>query len=235
MAANFNRTQSPDYQLKGNLIHEMISLYGVEVDYLFVTKMNVDGVLKDFSHLKQSGDSKKILLLPEETANWEGDLAWDIFGMNNLRTVNFFVSRQSLLSLYEDFDGLNTAKSIINSLIVLPSGTIMEITDMKDDPETGNNLFTYADNKSVFLLATKVYNNSQQNDINVESTGEPKTTKDSSKSPEDDYIEYSDTEIQADSFDDLDEYFKSLDNTKYNQNIDGDEINNSDSVFGSLG
>ena len=235
MGFNLNRTQSPDYQLKGRMIHEMIGIYGVVCDYLFVTKMNKDNVLKDFSHLEKSGDSKKITLLPEETAAWEGDLAWDMFGLNNLRTINFFVSAQSLKDLYDDFDGLNTAKEIINSLIVLPSGTIIEITDMKDNPETGDNLFTYADAKNVFLLSTRVYSNSQQNEIEIESTGKPKTTKDSTKSPENDFIEYSDTEIQAESFDDLDEYFKSLDENKSDTDIKGISIGNSDSVFGSLG
>lgn len=232
---NLNRTQSPDYYLKNTLIAEMINIYGVVCDYLFTTKMNKDSVLKDFSHLKKSGDSKKITLLPEETANWEGDLAWDMFGLNNLRTINFFVSSNSLKELYDDFDGLNSAKHIINSLVVMPSGTILEITDMKDNPEGANNLFTYEDAKGVFLLSTRVYSNSVMNEISVESTGEPKSTKDETKTPSDDYIEYSDTEIQSESFDDLDEYFKSLDDDKIEQDIEGSKSNNADSVFGSLG
>lgn len=229
MGFNLNRSNKNDYKLKERQIKEMISIYGVEADYLYTKKMNVDSVLRDFSHLTmEKGDSIKVTLLPESQEGWEGEQNWDLFGLHNQRTVNFFVAKDTVDEISERYD--NKYAGIINSLIVLPSGTILEITDMVTEVEGVNNLFTYKDEISVYRFNTKVYYNSQQNEIDTENI----TTEDVD-APKGIEIDYNDPEVdQEQSFDDLDDYFNALDGKKTKQDIEGQNISSSDSVFGSL-
>jgi len=265
MGFNLNRSQHPDYALKDRQINEMISIYGVEMDFLFTKKMNVDSVLRDFSHLKMvQGDSAKITMLPENSDGWDGDFSWDMFGLHNKRTITFFVSRKScediLLTRKEEVekdiaDGIdppitgrenlgNVYNLFLNSLLVLPSGTILEITEIVTQTEGINNLFTYGDDNSVYTFTTAVYYNSQQNEMELsDNPGEnddlsklkQNQPQDSSEAPKQDYAETPPTDVYEESFDDLDSYFNSLEDDKTDQDIEGQTISNSDSVFGSLG
>ena len=54
---NFNRNNDTDYGLKKSLTNELIQLYGVEVDFLYSEKVNLDIVLRDFTHLTQKAVS----------------------------------------------------------------------------------------------------------------------------------------------------------------------------------
>lgn len=215
---NLNRNQSADYNLKERQIHEMITLYGVEVDFLKTTKMNIDSVLRDFSHLKIGTDKETIPLLPEDTQGWEGDMGFDMWGLHNQRTINFFISKIN----YEKIKTLAGSEAdILNSIIRLPSGTVMEISDIISQVEGVNNLFTYDDAKSVYRLTTRVYNHSKQNKI--EEPEEPTVTMD---------------EDVAETFDDIDAYFKVLDNEELEDTGTNDaEVVSSveDNVFGNLG
>jgi len=263
MGFNLNRSNHPDYALKDRQIHEMISIYGVEMDFLFVKRMNIDTVLRDFSHLKmQEGDSAKITMLPENSAGWDGDMAWDMFGLHNKRTITFFVSRKSceeiLLTKKEEVEkdiakGIdppilgrerlgNVYSLFLNSLLVLPSGTILEITDITQQTEGINNLFTYDDDSSVYTFTTAIYYNSQQNEVEYDpnkkddlSTKPQNLPQDPSQAPKIDYQETGPTDAYEESFEDLDSYFESLEEDKTEQEIEGQTISNSDSVFGSLG
>lgn len=229
MGFNLNRSEKNDYKLKERQIKEMISIYGVVVDYMYTEKMNVDAILKDFSHLTmKKGDSIKIDLLPEDTAGWEGDLQWDMFGLHNQRTISFFIAKDTVDEISERYE--NKYSGIINSLIVLPSGTILEITDMVSQVEGVNNLFTYSDNIAVYRLNTKVYYNSKQNVIDAKNI-----TTAGIDVPNGVEIDYRDPEVDSEqSFDDLDDYFNSLEDVKEERDIESQKVSNSDSVFGSL-
>ena len=49
---NFNFYNQPEYDLNNSLISEMISLYGIQIKFAKVTKINRDkNVFKDYQHL----------------------------------------------------------------------------------------------------------------------------------------------------------------------------------------
>ena len=210
---NFNRnSKRNDYNLKANQIHEMIDLYGVEADYLYVQKNNIDNVLKDFSHLSLGeNESRKVMLLPENSDEFDGSQSFSMWGLDNLRTLNLFISRKSLLKLYPDFDDEKGYSGILNSLLVFESGSIQEITFIEPQVPGINNVFLSDEDKSSYLLTTRAYSQSKQNDIKEE--------------PE---------EVVMDEMEDIDSYFKSLDDKKEVIETEADTKSNTDSVFGSL-
>jgi hypothetical protein len=234
MSFNLNKSNKPDFELTKRNIAEMINIYGVESNFVFTNKMNKDFVLKDFSHFVANQKPFEIYLLPEDTSNWSSDMSWDMWGLNNLRTISFFMSSDTYNKISDKFF-INEEGTIINSLLIMPNGSVLEISDVDYDFEGGNNLFLYNDNKSVYKITTRIYNHSKQDEINIEddlSTSERvvKTIDDGLLD-----IEFNEDEISEKSFEDLDEYFSSLDDNKIEQDTEGQKISNSDSVFGSLG
>jgi hypothetical protein len=117
----------------------------------------------------------------------------------------------------------------------MPNGAILEISDIDYDFEGDNNLFLFNDNKSVYRITTRMYNNSKQDEIQIKD--DPSTNQKVEKTVEDGLldIEFNEDEIAEDTFTNLDEYFSSLDDNKIEQDTEGQKISNSDSVFGSLG
>lgn len=210
---NLNRSKNPDYLLKQNHIEELINIYGVECDYVYTSKENQDKIMREFSHF-ETGDSKKVMLLPEEMVSYEEDLNWDMWGLNNMRTMHLFISKKSMYNLFPEWSFGAHAKDIVNSLVVFPSGSIMEISDITTTGEGINNLFTYNDEESVYRLSMKNYLASQQDTV----------------APDAEQSE----EVQE-TFEDLDSYFDSLDKVKDNQEEESIGVSNSDSVFGTLG
>jgi hypothetical protein len=209
-------------------------MYGVECDFLLTEKMNVDKVLMDFSHLKLSEkNSKKVYLLPENTQNWEDEFQFNIFGLENKRYVNFYISRNSLIKLAIDED----FSKLINSLIVTPSGSILEISSVTDKFENVNNLFLYDDTSSVLRITCVPYYAKEHNEFEFdeESDNHNPIPDDAPEGAELDFREEPPSDNYEDEFMTLDEFFTALDGTKKEQDKEGDEISNSDSVFGSLG
>jgi len=245
MAFNLNRHNHPDYQLKNNQINELISMYGVECDFLYVEKVNKDSVFKDFSHLKfKEGNSKKVVLLPENPDGFDGSYNWNLFGLQNNLVVNFFISHQSVLDVLsqKEKEVKEVYSFFTNKLLVLPNGIILEITDVSSIIEGVNNLFLYNDIKSAYKLSTRVYYNSKQNEMEYDSNKKdnPEELKqnqpqDESEAPKINYQEESPTDNYEQSFEDLDEYFKSLD--EENEYIQEENRISSgiDNVFGKLG
>ena len=233
MAFNLNKSQKNDVILNKNNIAEMINIYGVNCNFIYTKKMNTDFVLKDFSHMT-SNKSTEIYLLPEDTTNWSTDLQWNVWGLDNMRTISFFLSDNDYQKISNEFFE-NGEGTIINSLLVMPNGSILEISDFSYDFEGGNNLFLYPDQKSVYRITARMYNNSKQDEINI--PPDPSTTETVTKSIEDGLlsIEFNEDEISKESFDELDSYFTSLDNIKDEQDQEGQKISSSDSIFGTLG
>jgi hypothetical protein len=231
---NLNKSNKPDYELTKKNIAEMINIYGVESNFIYTNKMNKDFVLKDFSHFVADQDPFEIYLLPEDTSNWSTDLAWDMWGLNNLRTISFFMSSDTYNKI-QDMFFTNGEGTIINSLLIMPNGAILEISDIDYDFEGANNLFLFNDNKSVYRITTRMYNNNKHDEIEIKD--DPSTEKKVTKTTNDGLldIEFNEDEIAEDSFTNLDEYFSSLDGNKDEQDEEGQKISNSDSVFGSLG
>jgi hypothetical protein len=233
MSFNLNKSNKPDYDLTKNNIEEMINIYGVNMNFIYTTKMNKDKVLQDWSHFVSTQDSYEIYLLPEDTSNWSNEMNWDIWGLHNLRTVTFFMSANTYEKIFEYFN--IEENTIINSLLITPNGTILEISDLDYDFEGGNNLFLFNDKKSVYRITTRVYNNNISDEITI--NDDPSTSEQVTKSIEDGLleVEFNEDEISQEAFDTLDKYLKSLDDIKVEQDEEGDQFSNSDSVFGSLG
>jgi len=233
MAFNLNKSQKNDVILNRNNIAEMINIYGVNCNFIYTKKMNKDFVLRDFSHMT-SNESMEIYLLPEDTSNWSTDLQWDVWGLNNMRTISFFLSDDDYQKISDEFfiDGEGT---IINSLLVMPSGSILEISDVSYDFEGGNNLFLYPDQKSVYRVTARMYNNNKQDEIQI--SDDASTTETVTKTVEDGLldIEFNEDEISDEAFTELESYFTSLDDIKDEQDQEGQKISSSDSIFGSLG
>jgi len=234
MGFNLNRTQSADYTLKNNHINELIKIYGVEADFIFTEKVNADKVLMDFSHMKSDKNTLKILLLPEESENWGGSSQWDAFGLNNLRTMSFFISSKTINEMFDKYS-VSNYKEYINSLVVLPNKSFLEITDIEAEVDGINNLYTYSDEKSVYRVTAKAYTHNKQDEIEHSSTDTEAITIDDTTIPGIKMVDYSDDKIIDDSSMDLDEFFNSLEEDKVTQDTEGTEISNSDGVFGSLG
>ena len=233
MAFNLNKSQKNDVILNKNNIAEMINIYGVNCNFIYTKKMNKDFVLRDFSHMT-SNESTEIYLLPEDTSNWSTDLQWDVWGLNNMRTISFFLSDDDYQKISDEFfiDGEGT---IINSLLVMPSGSILEISDVSYDFEGGNNLFLYPDQKSVYRVTARMYNNNKQDEIQI--SDDASTTETVTKTVEDGLldIEFNEDEISDEAFTELESYFTSLDDIKDEQDQEGQKISSSDSIFGTLG
>jgi len=162
--ANFNFTNQAEYALNTSLAQEMINLYGVLVKFLVTEKINIDDtVFDDYSHLKS--DSSKIYdmyMLPENTEDWDtNSYGINNFGLVNFETVNLFAAKSN-------FDGSDhdEIKEIVGNVLVLPNNKVMEVTNAEITVPGVNNLFTYADAKSVYKLTCKPYDFKLINELN---------------------------------------------------------------------
>ena len=235
MAFNLNTSRKPEVQLNKHLINEMITMYGIPCLYLYSEKINQDKVFKDFTHNKIPKDkSVQIYLLPENSEDWEGDTIYNQFGFYNQWTQNLFISRDTVLELYPDFDQQGR-HLLVNSLIVLPSNTVLEVTHVETYDPGVNNLWAYGDENSVYKLVVKTYDHN----IGDQGVSEIKDQIELEEGPnpgsdQDNIFEY-DEDIDVSSIDD---FFKELENnTKDLEEISETEpelINNTDSPFGDL-
>jgi hypothetical protein len=222
---NLNSSRKPGYNLNEALIDENINIYGYQVMYLFSKRMNEDQVLKDFSHYKiEPGVAQQITILPEDASNWAGEDMFSAFGFYNQQSTVAFISKKTLLSLYPDFltETGNRAK-ILNSLLITPSGTILEITDIDKYNESVNNLWVYADDASSYKITMKVY------DVNISDEGVSEI-EETINLKEEEIFEH-DEPIDTK---DIDDFFTALDDIKVEQDEQGADISESGGPFGNL-
>jgi hypothetical protein len=132
-------------------------MYGIPCKYIYSEKMNKNEVFQDFSHMKVGEDFKDIFLLPEDASDWEGDVVYNNFGFYNQLTQHLYISRQTVLELYPDFDEIGRS-ILVNSLIILPSNAVLEITHVETYDPGVNNLWAFGDRTSTYKLSVKIYN-----------------------------------------------------------------------------
>lgn len=234
---NLNASRKKEYTLNENQISEVISMYGMKCKYLFTEKINTDfSVFKDFSHLKVGKDFADVYLLPENTENWENDVNYNMFGFHNQWTQHFFISKKSMYELFPNF--LETGRhELVNSLILTPSGTLLEVTHVESFGVGINNLWGYSDQPSSYKLSVKIYDNN----ISDEGITSIKTSIELQEGGSANPTEiFSSTEDIGTS--DIDSFFASLEVTKNNIQKEsttgtkkGTGSNNTDNPFGSLG
>lgn len=159
---NFNFTESPEFDLNTSLIEEVINLYGVLIKFLLVEKVNRDDIVfGDHSHLKSnSEDIFEMYMLPEISEDWDTTgISFGDSGLINFENINLFVSRKSIDDMEID--------RVVGNILVLPNNKIMEITNASWEVPGINNLFTYADTRSVLKLSCKTHDHKLINELDT--------------------------------------------------------------------
>ena len=151
---NFNYSKKPEYQLHTSMIEEVINLYGVQIKFLVVQRINLDDVVfGDFSHLKSDGSKiYDMMALPETSESFDiQNYQFSEFGFNLFENTALYMSAKAFKDINLEM------KSIIGNLIVFPNNKVHEITDVDWQSPGINNLYTYQDQKAVYKLSTKPY------------------------------------------------------------------------------
>jgi hypothetical protein len=168
--------------------------------------------------------------MPENPEDWEGDTVYNNFGFYNQWTQNLFISRETVLELYPNFDEIGIS-ALVNSLLVMPSSTVLEITHVETYNVGINNLWGFADETSVYKLVVKTY------DYNIADEG-IEEVKETIKLQEDEIFEYDeeiDTSKIDDFFNELSQQAEEIDDiSDGTTDVPGLNPNNTDSVFGDL-
>lgn len=148
---NLNFYNKPEYDLNRSLITEMISMYGIQVKFVKVKKINEDLVFKDYQHLvADKKDIVEMYALPENTDSFDSSgYQFNSFGFTDLNNLSIFISVESF--------GEIKFKEIVGNLIVLPSNKILEITDVTFQVPGINNDFVNNNTRTVYKLTLTPY------------------------------------------------------------------------------
>lgn len=148
---NLNFYNNPEYELNRSLITEMISMYGVQVKFVKVKKINEDKLFKDYQHLvADKTDIIEMYALPENSDSFDSSgYQFNSFGFTDLNNLSVFISVESF--------GDIQFKEIVGNLIVLPSNKILEITDVTFQVPGINNDFVNNNSRTVYKLTLTPY------------------------------------------------------------------------------
>lgn len=181
---NLNFYNSPEYDLNRSLITEMISMYGVQVKFVKVKKINEDVVFKDYQHLV--ADKKDIIemyALPENSESFDNSAyQFNAFGFTDFNNLSVFISVESF--------GEIKFKEIVGNLIVLPSNKILEITDVTFQVPGINNDFVNNNSRTVYKLTLTPYEFKLTDNLSdIQETKEELSPLDTSPKSLDNYFE----------------------------------------------
>ena len=148
---NLNFYNNPEYELNRSLITEMISMYGIQVKFVKVKKINEDNLFKDYQHLvADKNDIIEMYALPENSDSFDSSgYQFNSFGFTDLNNLSVFISVESF--------GDIQFKEIVGNLIVLPSNKILEITDVPFQVPGINNDFVNNNSRTVYKLTLTPY------------------------------------------------------------------------------
>lgn len=210
-----------EYQLNASLADEVIRIYGVPLKLILSEKINEDSVFGDFSHLKVDNTSIfEIYGFPDNADEYEaGEALSSNFGFMGETNVDIYISKFSFDKLFADKKkGEIQLDKIVNSLIVLPSQKVLEITDLKVETPSINNLFMYNNLKNCYRLKCRSYHFKEQDELSSDMFN--------SNSTNDDYLDTNELKT-------LESYFDELTNIKEEQDLETKEyMENPDPVFG---
>ena len=224
MNLNFRNNE---YDLNGSMLDEVIRLYGVPLKLMLATRVNKDFTFGDHSHIKLDKNLVyEMYGLPENPEDFdEYERLETQFGMPIGQTMNIFISKNTALNLIKWSENskneiditLGMIHQLLSSLIILPGGKILEITNFDLDPPGLSNMFAFNKQKNVIRLMCKSYVHDDANEIDVDEsvTGEP--------------VENPNTE----NFESLEKYFDELVDIKVKQDEEAEDFNSyEDDVFG---
>ena len=184
-------------------------------------KINEDSVFGDFSHLKVDNTSIfEIYGFPDNADEYEaGEALSSNFGFMGETNVDIYISKFSFDKLFADKKkGEIQLDKIVNSLIVLPSQKVLEITDLKVETPSINNLFMYNNLKNCYRLKCRSYHFKEQDELSSDMFN--------SNSTDNDYLDTNELKT-------LESYFDELTNIKEEQDLETKEyMENPDPVFG---
>lgn len=163
---NLNFSQKAEYKLFNDQTYEYIRMYGIPCKLILTKKCGRDGVFGDYTHYEvDNAKAFQIYGLPENAESFDTQqYMFEDYGISDYNTCNIFVSTY-------DFDEKHSnlkLNEIIGNFVVLPSGKVMEITHVDYMTPHLNNLFAYADRKSVYKLTLDPYEFRVQDQINHE-------------------------------------------------------------------
>ena len=180
---NLNFYNSPEYDLNKSLITEMISMYGVQVKFVKVKKINEDNLFKDYQHLvADKKDIVEMYALPENTDSFDSSgYQFNSFGFTDLNNLSVFISVESF--------GDIQFKEIVGNLIVLPSNKILEITDVTFQVPGINNDYVNNNSRTVYKLTLTPYEFKLTDNLSdIQETKNDYSPLDSSPKSLDDYF-----------------------------------------------
>ena len=217
---NLNQRNN-EYDLTGSLTEEVIRIYGVPLKLILSEKINEDSVFGDFSHLKVDNTSIfEIYGFPDNADEYEaGEALSSNFGFMGETNVDIYISKFSFDKLFADKKkGEIQLDKIVNSLIVLPSQKVLEITDLKVETPSINNLFMFNNLKNCYRLKCRSYHFKEQDELSSDMFN--------SNTTDNDYLDTNELKT-------LESYFDELTNIKEEQDLETKEyMENPDPVFG---
>ena len=150
---NFNLSRKPEYNLIGACTRELIDLYGVRCKLALTKKIDVTTVVQEWASIKTNGETIfEIAVIPEQPEAFDSvDYQFGNFGFMPADNIVCFISAAEL-------DAICPFKEALGNLVVLPSGKVMEISDI-DIQTSGQagNLFAYPDDKVVYRIKLVPY------------------------------------------------------------------------------
>lgn len=181
---NLNFYNAPEYDLNKSLITEMISMYGIQVKFVKVKKINEDNLFKDYQHLvADKNDIIEMYALPENSDSFDSSgYQFNSFGFTDLNNLSVFISVESF--------GDIQFKEIVGNLIVLPSNKILEITDVTFQVPGINNDFVNNNSRTVYKLTLTPYEFKLTDNLSeIQNPSDDLSPLDTSPKSLDDYFE----------------------------------------------
>ncbi|MGI7717467.1 hypothetical protein ACNGMK_09505 [Campylobacter coli] len=228
---NFNQ-HSNEYDLSGSVTEELIRLYGAPLKLIITKKINRDLTFGDFSHFKADNRACfEIFGMPENSEEFDQyERLQTQFGVLLDTSIGLYVSKISTFNLVQpsmnsknEYDVTlpdSRIHDLIGSLIIVPSGKILEITEITLDCFGLNNVFLYNQYKNVYKFKCKTYVFRKSDEL------------------ENDFVIRSDELLDkqtpnTDMHNELEKYFDELSSIKDKQQQETkDFYTNSDDVFG---
>lgn len=229
MNLNYRRTE---YDLLGTQTEEAIRIYGLKVKWIFTQKVNSDIIFGDFSHYKaDDSTSYEVYVMPENAEDFDEfeRLQTQFPGVIGDSSMNLYISKISMRELVQKSENTQNqidvtqcneiVQKLIGSLLILPSGQIMEVTNLSLDVLGANNAFMNAVDKNVYTVKCRTYVHKASHEVSVNPDIKDSESLDNGETP--------------DMFDTLDKYF--IEMTQRNESIKEEAKNRfdkEDPVFG---
>ena len=176
--------RSNEYELNSYQTDEVIRLYGVPVKLMVTEKKNVDLIFGDWSHIKVDNKNVfEVYVLPENSDEFESyERLQTQFNIISDTSINLFVSSISIDTIFNiiksensrnelGINNLNVVQmkhsDLINSIILLPSGKLLEITEIIREVPGANNMFTFKNDKNCLKFVCRSYIHNPANDVKM--------------------------------------------------------------------